>query len=108
MKFCENCGNLLRVKTENEERFIYCKSCGTKTKLKEELTIETSNSTQEKEIVVISESEENMFPVTEILCPKCNEMREAQWTMQQTRGGDEPPTRFYECKTCNWRWREYS
>ncbi len=108
MKFCDICGNLLRVSIENEGRVLFCRACNRKTKLNEEMTIETSNSTPEKEIVVISEGEQNTFPVTEVLCPKCNEMREAEWTMQQTRGGDEPPTRFYRCKTCNWRWREYS
>ena len=108
MKFCEDCNNLLRVRTENEERFLYCKSCGKKTRLSEEITISNSRGDSGKGIIVVNETEENMFPVTEIMCPKCNEMREAHWTMQQTRGGDEPPTRFYQCKTCNWRWREYS
>lgn len=108
MKFCDNCGNLMRVQAENEDRFLYCRSCNIKTKLKEEITISTLRNEKKKDIIVINEGEENTFPVTEIMCPKCNEMREAQWTMQQTRGGDEPPTRFYQCKTCNWRWREYS
>jgi len=108
MKFCETCGNLLRVQVENEDRFLYCKLCNRRTKLGEEITISTTKREDKEEIIVISDEEKNTFPVTEIMCPKCNEMREAQWTMQQTRGGDEPPTRFYECKTCNWRWREYS
>ena len=110
MKFCETCNNLMRVTIENEERFLYCRLCNKKTKLSkldEGITISTDGE-ENKEIIVISESEENTFPITEAMCPKCNEMREAAWTMQQTRGGDEPPTRFYECKTCNWRWREYS
>ena len=98
----------MRVQIENNDRFLYCKSCNTRTKLNEEITIDISSSMENKEIIVVSESEENTFPITETMCPKCNEMREALWTMQQTRGGDEPPTRFYECKTCSWRWREYS
>ena len=108
MKFCDTCGNLYKIQTENDERFLYCRTCDKKIKSTGEITIETTNITKNKEIVVINESEQNTFPVTEILCPKCNEMRQAEWTMQQTRGGDEPPTRFYQCKTCNWRWREYS
>ncbi|MBU5536997.1 MAG: transcription factor S [Candidatus Aenigmatarchaeota archaeon] len=108
MEFCKTCKNLLRVQKENENQFLFCRVCNTKTKLTEEITIETSNFVRNKEIVVINEGEQNPFPVTKIMCPKCNEIREAYWTMQQTRGGDEPPTRFYECKTCNWRWREYS
>ncbi|MBI1978532.1 MAG: transcription factor S [Candidatus Aenigmarchaeota archaeon] len=108
MKFCGNCSNLMRVKAEADGKYLYCKSCNTKTKLSEEITIDVSNTTEKKDVIIITESEENTFPVTEIMCPKCNEMRKAQWTMQQTRGGDEPPTRFYQCDTCNWRWREYS
>lgn len=107
MKFCGTCGNLLRVRIEDGERFLYC-ACNDKIKPMEDITISVLQSGDKKEIVVISEGEQNTFPVTETICPKCNEMREAHWTMQQTRGGDEPPTRFYECKTCNWRWREYS
>ncbi len=107
MKFCETCGNLFRMKIEDGERFLYC-SCNDKIKPTEDITISVSQSEDKKEIVVISEGEQDTFPVTEVMCPKCNEMREAQWAVQQTRGGDEPPTRFYQCKTCNWRWREYS
>ncbi len=107
MKFCDNCKNLLRVKTEDGERFLYCRNCGNKLKL-EEITISMSSGEDKKNIIVVDESENSTFPITQILCPKCNEMRNAEWTMQQTRGGDEPPTRFYQCKTCNWRWREYS
>ena len=108
MKFCETCGNIYRVHTENEERSLYCKTCNKKIKLDEDIILSESAGGDKKEIIVVDEKEENTFPVTEVMCPQCNEMREALWTMQQTRGGDEPPTRFYECKTCNWRWREYS
>mgnify|MGYP006270001295 CR=1 FL=1 len=108
MKFCEKCGNILRVKRENGKNFLYCKPCDIRIELNEEITIATSGETEEKEIIVIEEDEKNVFPVTNIMCPKCETMREAFWTMQQTRGADEPPTRFYQCKTCNYRWREYS
>lgn len=108
MKFCQKCGNLMKVATENDEKFLSCRSCNTRTKLDEDMTISTSRSGGGEKIIVITEGEENTFPVTRIMCPNCNEMRDAQWTMQQTRGGDEPPTRFYQCKTCNYRWREYS
>ena len=108
MKFCAKCGNLLKIHTENDEKFLYCKSCDTKTKLDIKITISTLRGEGNKKIIIITDDEKDSFPVTEIMCPKCNEMRNAQWTMQQTRGGDEPPTRFYQCKACNWRWREYS
>jgi DNA-directed RNA polymerase subunit M len=40
-------------------------------------------------------------------CPKCGHGK-ATWFMQQTRGGDEPTTRFYRCVKCNHTWREYA
>lgn len=108
MKFCNKCGNILKISTENNERFLFCRTCNIKTKLGEKITIDTSFDKSKKEVIVITDGEEDTFPTTDILCPKCNEIRKAAWTMQQTRGGDEPPTRFYQCKTCNYRWREYS
>ncbi|MBI2112883.1 transcription factor S, partial [Candidatus Woesearchaeota archaeon] len=27
---------------------------------------------------------------------------------QQTRGADEPETRFFRCTKCNYTWREYA
>jgi transcription factor S len=108
MKFCDACGNLLRMKTENDEKFLYCKSCDRNTRIESDVKIGVTKGKDVDDILVISEEEKSGFPVTQIMCPQCNEMREAEWTMQQTRGGDEPPTRFYQCKKCNWRWREYS
>ncbi len=108
MKFCDNCGNLFRIEIEDSNRFFFCRSCKTKRPVTEDITIGMTSNNEVEKIVVIDEKEQNTFPVTEILCPKCGEVREANWSMQQTRGGDEPPTRFYHCKTCDWRWREYS
>ena len=108
MKFCDNCGNLFRVTVEENNRVLHCRSCGNKKPITENIMIETVNNKDEQKIVIIDDKEQNTFPVTSTLCPKCGELREAHWTMQQTRGGDEPPTRFYQCTTCKHRWREYS
>ena len=40
------------------------------------------------------------------MCPKCGNT-EAYWYMQQTRGGDEPQTKFLKCTKCGYSWREY-
>jgi len=32
----------------------------------------------------------------------------AWYTIKQTGSADEPPTRFFKCKECGYRWREYS
>ena len=72
----------------------------------EEIVFTTSYNGQKMAKVVSEETSE--FAVTKVLCPKCEKTVEAEWAMQQTRGADEPPTRFYRCKTCGHVWREYS
>jgi transcription factor S len=108
MKFCETCGTVLVVKSSGEERFLFCKKCDKKLPLAEDVLIGSSYSNGSKKIEIFDENSESEFPTTEIMCPKCDEMVEAFWTTQQTRGGDEPPTRFFQCKKCGWRWRDYS
>lgn len=108
MRFCETCGNVLVVKSSMEDRFLYCKKCDKKVPLTEEVVIGSSFKENDKAIEIVDENEESEFPTTQIMCPRCDEMVEAFWTMQQTRGGDEPPTKFYECKKCKHRWRDYS
>ena len=108
MKFCETCGSVLVVKLFGEKKVLYCRKCDKSIPLTEEVVIGSSFNGKEKEIEIFDENRESEFPTTEVMCPKCEEMVEAFWTTQQTRGGDEPPTRFYECKKCKWRWRDYS
>ena len=43
--------------------------------------------------------------VTEI-CPKCGHDK-ATYELKQTRSADEAPTRFFTCKKCKHKWREY-
>ena len=108
MKFCETCGNVLVVRDENEKKILYCRRCKKSFPLTEEVVIGASFNDKDKEILVFDEKTESEFPTTHVMCPECNEMVEAYWTMQQTRGGYEAPTRFYECKKCKHRWREYN
>jgi DNA-directed RNA polymerase subunit M len=107
MKFCVTCGNILTVKTSEDGKFLFCKKCNKNFPLTEDMKISYSFKDDSKEIKIV-EGRDLEFPTTKILCPECNEVVEAFWWMQQTRGADEPPTRFYECKKCKHRWREYS
>jgi DNA-directed RNA polymerase subunit M len=43
----------------------------------------------------------------DIVCDECGH-REAWYTIKQTASADEPPTRFFKCKECGYRWREYN
>jgi DNA-directed RNA polymerase subunit M len=33
---------------------------------------------------------------------------EAWFSIKQTGSADEPPTRFFKCKDCGYRWRDYN
>ena len=46
-------------------------------------------------------------PRVEADCAKCDNKEAFYWT-RQTRGADEPETRFFKCTKCNHTWREYS
>ena len=107
MKFCESCGSILVVKSCEGERCLLCRKCNKSFLLTEDIKINSFFSEGEKEIKII-EGDELKFPTTKALCPRCNEIVEAFWWMQQTRSTDEPPTRFYQCRKCKHRWREYS
>lgn len=57
----------------------------------------------------IDKTEDNGTSTVDEECPKCGFAR-ATWFMIQTRGGDEPTTRFYRCASpsCGHTWREYA
>ncbi len=106
MKFCETCGNILVIKSSAGGKVFSCRKCNKEYPLTEEISF-TSNYGEEK-VAKVNTEESSEFAITKILCPKCEKEVEAEWAMQQTRGADEPPTRFYRCKTCGNVWREYS
>jgi DNA-directed RNA polymerase subunit M len=105
MEFCEKCGSLMLVEKKRKHTFLVCKKCGWKKKLKGEMAITETIVPEKKEVVVMKKAEEEL-PKTKIICPKCGH-DEAYWYMQQTRGGDEPPTLFYTCVKCGHSWRSY-
>lgn len=103
--FCPKCGALLRPKDKGAKKVLYC-SCGF-TKLPEE-----GDSAEIKEkfdsvkkIEIVENIEVN--PKIKITCDKCGNTIAYYWT-QQTRGADEPETRFFKCTKCSHTWREYS
>lgn len=106
MKFCSNCGSILVVKELLDGKKLFCRKCGNTRNLDETVAL-TFPQNKQKEIVVFDESE-GEFPTTKVICPKCDKEVDAYWTLQQTRAADEPPTRFYRCRECNYTWREYS
>ncbi len=103
--FCPECGSILRPKEKSGKKVLYC-ACGY-TKAQEEADTaeirETSN--EGKKIEVIEQIETH--PKVKTRCEKCGHGIAYYW-IQQTRGADEPETRFFKCVKCNHTWREYA
>jgi len=109
MNFCEKCGNLMIAEKKGGKLRYVCRKCGYVSHGKKVITTSISEKVEEIEEKIPIISEKDMlkkFPKTKIICPEC-ENNEAYWFMQQTRSGDEPPTRFFCCTKCGYKWREY-
>ena len=103
--FCPKCGSLLRPKEKAGKKILYC-ACGFSKSLEGENSTELREKFQTvKKIEVIENVETN--PKIKVTCEKCDNKIAYYWT-QQTRGADEPETRFFKCTKCNYTWREYS
>jgi len=86
-----------------------CRKCGYVSRGKKVISTSISEKleTGKEKVPVLTEKDTfEQYPKTKIICPEC-ENNEAYWFMQQTRSGDEPPTRFYCCTKCGHKWREY-
>ena len=115
MDFCKDCsGMMLPKRLEDGTVVMECTKCGaTVASDKKDFTIQTKKKTKKKvskkeTIAVIDEEEamKNMASI-EAECPKCDNKR-ALWWLVQTRGVDEPSTRFFRCTKSRHTWREYA
>ena len=103
--FCPKCGSLLRPKEKAGKRVLYC-SCGFTKSPEGEETGEIKEAVHQVKKVEVVENVE-IHPKIKIECEKCGNNIAYYWT-QQTRGADEPETRFFKCTKCNHTWREYA
>lgn len=103
MQFCEKCGGLL-LPDKGKKKFV-CGSCGKSSKTKGNVVVkeEIVNNNEKLEVV---DKDYDVNPEVEEECPKCSNKKAKFWTLQ-TRASDESETRFFECKKCSHRWREY-
>ena len=104
--FCPECGSILRPKEKSGKKILFC-NCGYNKKLEGEDSSPEIKETVEtaKKIEVIEKIETH--PKIKIKCEKCDNDVAYYWT-QQTRGADEPETRFFKCTECSHAWREYA
>ncbi len=110
MKFCKKCGGLMIPSSEEKggKVKIVCRKCGAKDTSKEGFTM-TKTFDQKESAIPVIDNEKHMKNVSKIAveCPRCKNIG-AIWWMVQTRGVDEPATRFYKCVKCNYTWKEYA
>lgn len=108
MRFCDVCGSMMmadgdRMVCTNEE-------CGGETERDEahEAAFVSTEAQRDDEII---ETEEGAAfegkPTAEVHCESCGHDR-AWYTIKQTASADEPPTRFFKCTDCGYRWRDYN
>jgi DNA-directed RNA polymerase subunit M len=88
---CTECGESETQDAERAEQFV-------------------STEHQSEEDVIETEEGagfEGKPTATDVTCEECGN-DEAWYTIKQTASADEPPTRFFKCKECGYRWREYN
>ena len=103
--FCPECKSLM-FPSKDEPDIMICRntSCGYKIKAKSKAQV-ISTPSEDKEFKIF-EKDLDTLPTVDMECPECGNDK-ASWFLRQTRAADEPTTRFYICKECNYRWREY-
>ena len=105
MLFCPDCGSILRPKEKAGKKILFC-SCGYAKAPEGDTSAEITETVETaKKIEVIEEVD--YYPKIRAKCPKCAHTIAFYWT-QQTRGADEPETRFFKCVKCKHTWREYA
>lgn len=102
MEFCPDCGAMLLPKDGKLE----C-SCGYSKDLSNNNEYAVSKEIEAEENVKMLGEDIDMGPGINEVCPKCGHDK-ATYELKQTRSADEAPTRFFTCKKCKHKWREYS
>lgn len=85
---------------------LVCRSCGYSEVAGDSKDYKLVKEGEKKEAPPVIENDQESLPKTKADCPECDNDK-AFWWMQQTRGADEPTTRFFKCTKCNHVWREY-
>jgi len=106
MQFCEDCGSMMKKQAE----VMVCSNCGNEEKQQVETEKFVSTDEQSGEELIETTEDANFEgkPTSDdVNCADCGH-GVAWYTIKQTGSADEPPTRFFKCKECGNRWREYS
>ena len=107
MQFCDDCGSMMK----SQDGVMVCSNCGAEQERDEEMARQFVSTEEQSEDDVIETEEGANFEgkptADDVTCEECGN-DEAWYTIKQTGSADEPPTRFFKCKDCGYRWREYN
>ncbi|PSQ00242.1 transcription factor S [Halobacteriales archaeon QS_4_70_19] len=107
VKFCDECGSLMHA--DGDE--MVCSSCDARQTRDAEREAEfvTTDEQSTDDVIETEEGAEFEGKPTDdsVTCDECGH-GVAWYTIKQTGSADEPPTRFFKCKECGNRWRDYS
>jgi len=109
MQFCDDCGSMMvadgdTMRCTNDD----CTGTTERDADREAQFISTESQSDDDLIETEEGAEfEGKPTATDVVCDACD-AREAWYTIKQTASADEPPTRFFKCKECGYRWREYN
>ena len=109
MQFCDSCGSMMR--SDGDRMVCSNDDCGETAEQDAERAAQfTSTEAQSGDELIETEEGaefEGKPTATDIVCDECG-YGEAWYTIKQTASADEPPTRFFKCKKCGYRWRGYN
>ncbi|AGN01985.1 DNA-directed RNA-polymerase subunit M [Salinarchaeum sp. Harcht-Bsk1] len=107
MQFCEECGSMMKADGD----VMVCTSCGAEQPrdADEEAAFVSTEEQSTDDVIETEEGAdfEGKPTANDVHCDECGHT-EAWYTIKQTGAADEPPTRFFKCKECGYRWREYN
>jgi len=107
MQFCEDCGSMMKADGD----VMVCTDCGAEQPRDDEAEAAFVSTEEQSDDDVIETEEgadfEGKPTADDEVCDECGHT-EAWYTIKQTGAADEPPTRFFKCKECGNRWREYN
>ncbi|MFA5060888.1 MAG: transcription factor S [Candidatus Pacearchaeota archaeon] len=94
MEFCPRCGAILIMKKTR----LGCPRCSYTSKDKINLIVKEEIN-EAVPVAVVDEKENEVYPITDYVCPKCGNKKAYFW-LRQMRAGDEPESKFFKCTKC--------
>jgi DNA-directed RNA polymerase subunit M len=109
MQFCDDCGSMMV--SRDGEMVCTDDDCGGSAERDEDLAAQFVSTEAQSDGDVIETEEGANFEgkptANDVICDECGHTK-AWYTIKQTGAADEPPTRFFKCQECGYRWRSYN